>query len=66
MPQTKMLLILNVFPDISENVLSFYQRYNGKAKSGNTEHGKCWLMNEYLFFLFFIGHWYYEKNILFL
>jgi hypothetical protein len=32
--------------------------------SGNTEQGKCRLKNEYLFFLFFIGRWYYEKNIL--
>ncbi len=31
---------------------------------GNTEQGKCRLTNEYLFFLFFIGRWYYEKNIL--
>jgi len=34
--------------------------------SGNTEHGKCPLMNEYPFFLFLIGCWYYEKNILYL
>jgi len=31
---------------------------------GNTEQGKCRLTNEYLFFLFFIGCWYYKKNIL--
>jgi nucleoside permease NupC len=31
-------------------------------KAGNTEQGQCWLTNEYLFFLFFIGHWYYEKK----
>jgi hypothetical protein len=24
---------------------------------GNTEQGKCWLMNEYPFFLFLIGRW---------
>jgi len=28
------------------------------------EQGKCRLTNECLFFLFFIGRWYYEKNIL--
>jgi len=33
---------------------------------GNTEHGKCRLTNEYPFFLFLIGHWYYEKIILYL
>ncbi len=33
---------------------------------GNTEQGKCRLTNEYPFFLFLIGHWYYEKNILYL
>jgi len=39
-------------------------RNNTNDKSGNTEQGKCWLTNEYLFFLFFIGNWCYEKNIL--
>jgi len=34
------------------------------AKPGNTEQGKCLLTNEYLFFLFFIGHFYYENSIL--
>ncbi len=34
-------------------------------KSGNTEQGKCQLTNEYPFFLFLIGLWYYEKNIIF-
>jgi len=33
-------------------------------KTDKIEQGKSWLMNEYLFFLFFIGHWYYEQNIL--
>jgi len=28
--------------------------------------GKCRLTNEYPFFLFLIGRWYYEKNILYL
>jgi hypothetical protein len=37
--------------------------YNQFASPGNTEQGKCHLKNEYLFF---IGRWYYEKNILFL
>ncbi len=27
---------------------------------GNTEQGMCQLTNEYPFFLFLIGHWYYE------
>jgi len=36
------------------------------AESGNTEQGKCQLMNEYPFFLFLNGRWYYEKNILYL
>ncbi len=31
-------------------------------QSGNTEQGKCRLTNEYLFFLFLIGCWYYEKK----
>jgi len=35
-------------------------------KPGNTEQGKCWLTNEYPFFLFLIGSWYYEKNISYL
>jgi hypothetical protein len=35
-------------------------------RPGNTEQGKCWLTNEYPIFLFLIGHWYYEKNILYL
>jgi len=35
-------------------------------RAGNTEEGKCQLTNDYLFFLFLIGRWYYEKNILFL
>jgi len=30
--------------------------------TGNTEQGKCRLTNEYMFL---IGHWYYEKNILY-
>ncbi len=34
--------------------------------AGNTEQGKCRLSNEYLFLLFFIGHWYYEKKIVFI
>jgi len=34
--------------------------------AGNTEQGKCRLMIEYPFLLFLIGHWYYEKNILYL
>ena len=34
-------------------------------KTGNTEQGKCPLTNEYPFFLFLIGYWYYEKNILY-
>jgi len=34
-------------------------------KPGNTEQGKCGQMNEYQFFLFLIGHWYYEKHILY-
>ncbi len=38
--------------------------YNQFASPGNTEQGKCRLKNEHLFFLFFIGRWYYEKNIL--
>jgi len=36
------------------------------AKTGNTEQGKCRLTNEYPLFLFFIGHWYYEKKIVFI
>jgi hypothetical protein len=32
-------------------------------RAGNTEQGKCRLMNEYPFFLFKIGHWYYEKKL---
>jgi len=36
-----------------------------KSQSGNTEQGKCRLTNEYPFFLFQIGRWYYEKNIWF-
>ncbi len=34
--------------------------------AGNTEQGKCRLTNEYPSFLFLIGRWYYEKNILYL
>ncbi len=33
---------------------------------GNIEQGKCWLTNEYPFILFLIGHWYYEKKIVFI
>ncbi len=32
------------------------------TKTGNTEQGKCRLINEYLFFQFFICRWYYEKK----
>jgi len=34
-------------------------------KAGYTEQGKCSLTNEYQFFKFLIGRWYYEKHILF-
>jgi len=30
--------------------------------SGNTEQGKCRLRNEFPFFLFLVGHWYYETK----
>jgi len=42
---------------IERNVTSFTE------KSGNTEQGKCRLMNECLFFMFLIGRWYNEKKI---
>jgi len=33
-----------------------------RTRAGNTEQGKCRLTNEYHpFFLFLIGHWYFEK-----
>jgi hypothetical protein len=37
-----------------------------RTRVGNTEEGKCRLTNDYPFFLFLIGHGYYEKNILYL
>jgi len=45
--------------------------YSGnEAKSrvlaGNNEQGKCRLTNEYPFFLFLIGHWYYKKYFVFI
>jgi len=42
---------------------TIFQLFELLTKAGNTEHGKCRLTNEYTFFLFLIGHWYYEKNI---
>ncbi len=35
------------------------------GRAGNTEQGKCRLTNEYPFFLFLIGRWYYEKQSLY-
>jgi len=45
---------------------SFYHRELCILRSnpGNTEQGKCWLTNEYPFFLFLIGCWNNETNIL--
>jgi len=37
------------------------QQSLGNDQAGNTEKGNCRLTNEYSFFLFQIGHWYYEK-----
>jgi len=54
-------------PKLFYYILGLYKFHHlllKKGKPGNTEQGKCRLTNEYLFFLFFIGCWYYEKNIL--
>jgi hypothetical protein len=49
----------NIIPHIGR-LIEYSQQL--MLMAGNTEQGKCRLTNEYLFFLFLIGHWYNEKK----
>ncbi len=61
-------LWIDKFPGSNDSICDIFETLLQKrcAYSGNTEQGKCRLTKEYQFFLFFIGHWYYEKKIVFI
>jgi len=55
---------LNFELKVLRPIPNYFESNSKYVRAGNTEQGNCRLTNEYPFFLFLIGRWYYEKNIL--